>query len=125
MFRSLTVAVTSAALLCLVAFPSDAQQVASAPSGVTGQRHLVFMDEGGRLPTSAASILQSAAIAAKKQQSVTIEGRPGQAAEVKRELIRLGAPSESIVVRPARVGAVPAASDGLSNPGQRVVALGF
>ncbi len=115
---------TSLALLALVASPADAQQIASAPSAVPGQRHLVFMEEGGRLPTSAATILQNAAAAAKTQP-VTVEGRPAQAAEVKRELIRLGAPSESIVVRPAAASAVPAPSDGLPNPAQRFVTLGF
>ena len=124
MVRSLTIALASAGVLVLFALPAESQQMAAAPNVVPTQRHLVFMEEGGRLPTSAASILQNAAAAAKTKP-VTVEGRSMQAAEVKRELIRLGAPSESVIVRPSATSAVPAPSDGLPNPAQRHVVLDF
>ncbi len=124
MVRNITVAMVGAALVALVVFPADAQQMASAPNIIPGQRHLVFMEEGGRLPASAATVLQNAATVAKSQP-VTIEGRPAQAAEVKRELIRLGAPGESIIVRPVPAAPIPAPADGLPNPAQRHVAIGY
>ena len=124
MVRRLTVAVTGVAMLALVAFSADGQQIASAPNVTPGQRYLVFMEGGGRIPTSAATTLENAAAAAKSQ-SVTIEGRPSQAAEVKRELIRKGAPSESLIVRSSVAPVIPTTSDALPNPTQRYVAIDF
>lgn len=123
MLRSLTLAAATGAFL-LVGLPGGAQQMAAAPNVVPAQRHLVFMEDGGRLPRSAAETLRAAAAKASSAP-VTIEGRPAQAAEVKRELMRLGAPSESIIVRPTPAAALPSPGDGRPNPAQRHVALNF
>ena len=123
MTRILTVAGASVAL-SLFALPAVSQQMASAPNVVPSQRQLVFMEEGNRLAPSAAETLRTAAATAQTTP-VTIEGRPAQAAEVRRELIRLGAPVEAIIVRPTTMEALPAAGDGAPNPAQRRVAIDF
>ena len=123
MTRSLTVAAASAAL-ALFALPAFSQQMASAPNVAPSQRQLVFMEEGDRLPPSAADTLRAAAATARSTP-VTIEGRPAQVAEVKRELIRLGAPSEAVIVKLKPVATLPATGDGASNPAQRHVSIDF
>ena len=114
MTRSLTIAAAVAAL-SLLALPAVSQQMASAPNVAPSQRQLVFMEEGNRLSLSAADTLRAAAATARSAP-VTIEGRPAQAAEVKRELIRLGAPNEAIIVRPKPVATLPATGDGAPDP---------
>lgn len=115
---------TTAAAASLIALPASSQQVASAPNAIPVQRHLVFLEQGDRLPVSAAAALREAALAAKRSP-VIVEGRPAQAAEVRDELMRMGAPQEAIIVRPEALPSVPSTSDGLPNPAQRRVAISF
>lgn len=115
---------TTAAAASLIALPASSQQVASAPNAIPVQRHLVFLEQGDRLPVSAAATLREAALVAKRSP-VIVEGRPAQAAEVRDELVRMGAPQEAIIVRPEALPSVPSTSDGLPNPAQRRVAISF
>lgn len=100
-----------------------AQSIASAPNSKT--EHIVFMESGtDRVPASAMSTLRSAADAAKTQ-SVRIEGRAEHAAAVKQELVRQGAPAQSITVTPVAAKPLVKVGDGVSDPTERRVEIKF
>ena len=113
--------------LSLMPLSAMAQNLASAPgnSPVVRSDHLVFMEStADRVPQSAMETVRSAADVAK-QSPVRIEGRADYANAVKQELVRQGAPADSISIRPVPAQPLAKAGDGLSVATDRGVILRF
>ena len=96
--------------------------VASAPNPPVG--YMVFLDNGSRLSPVAMDTVRSAAAAAKSGRMIGVEGRAEHADIVKKELVRQGAPAESIAVRPAS-RPLKKAADGVNDPTDRRVEIKF
>lgn len=113
--------------LALMPLSAMGQNLASAPSAspVVRTDHLVFMsNDATRVPDSAMETVRSAADAAR-QSPIRIEGRADYANAVKKELVRQGAPANSISIKPVPVQPLAKAGDGLSVPADRGVVLRF
>ena len=113
--------------LSLMPLSATAQNLASAPGNapVVRSDHLVFMGStADRVPQSAMETVRAAADAAK-QSPVRIEGRSDYANAVKQELVRQGAPADSISIRPVPAQPLAKAGDGLAIATDRGVILRF
>ena len=67
-------------------------------TGEPRSEHLVFLEKGNMLPSSATPVLAKAADAAKSGKTVMVVGRGDQVEVVKQQMIRDGAPATAIVV---------------------------
>jgi hypothetical protein len=112
--------------LALMPLSAMSQNIASAPNApVAKSDHILFMERGSaRVPDSAMDTIRNAADAAKSSP-VRIEGRADYANAVKQELVRQGAPVNSISVRPTTAQPLAKAGDGVTDPTERGVALKF
>jgi len=113
--------------LALMPLSALGQNLASAPdaSPIVRSDHLVFMgSDAGRVPESAMQTVRSAADAAK-QSPVRIEGRADYANAVKQELVRQGAPADSISIKPVPTQPLAKAGDDLAVSADRGVVLRF
>ncbi|MFZ5781257.1 MAG: hypothetical protein ACOY4R_13775 [Pseudomonadota bacterium] len=86
---------------------------------------LVFLEKGNQVPDSAVGTLSMAVVAAQAGRQVEIIGRAEQAAAVKRELIREGAPASRIAISSGRPEPLPQLADNITDPADRRVELKF
>jgi hypothetical protein len=101
------------------------QNMASAPNAAPKADHMLFMDNGSKVPASAMETVRSAADAAKAQKAVRVEGRADLANAVKQELVKQGAPADKISVRAIAAKPLVKVGDGVSDPTERKVELKF
>lgn len=111
--------------LAIAPVSAMSQNMAVAPNAMSGTDRMLFMESGNKVPASAMDTVRGAVEAAKAQKAVRIEGRADLADAVKRELVRQGAPADTIRVRPVASRPLVAAGDGVSDPTERKVKIRF
>jgi hypothetical protein len=122
--RKLSIAVVLGGL-AMMPFTAMSQNMASAPNAAPKADHILFMENGNKVPASAMSTVRSAAEAAKEQKSVRVEGRADVANAVKQELVKQGAPADKISVRAVAAKPLTKVGDGVSDPTERKVEIKF
>jgi hypothetical protein len=100
-----------------------AQNVGSLPEAKSAH-YLVFLDKDGLSPTARQTI-RNAAGAIGSGHIVRLSGQARYVEAVKTELLRDGVQPTSIVVQHESGLVLPATGDGLSEPQQRRVEIGF
>lgn len=122
--RKLCIAVAIGGL-SMIPLSAMSQNMASAPNAAPKADHMLFMENGNKVPASAMSTVRSAAEAAKEQKTVRIEGRADVANAVKQELVKQGAPADKISVHPVAAKPLTRVGDGVSDPTDRKVEIRF
>ena len=112
-------------LAALATAPATAmsQELAAAPAAIVSD-HMVFMENGTRVPASALETIRKAANAAQSAP-VWIEGRADQVNAVKQELVQQGAPAEAITVRAKSPTPLATTGDGVPDVTERRVDIKF
>jgi hypothetical protein len=102
----------------LILAPSAFAQTEVAYANEPRPGYVVFFDKsGGKLSSVADETIRRAASDADRSAGlVRVVGPADYAATVKAELVRGGVPARAIVVVPRTANALPAMSDGISEP---------
>jgi len=124
MHTSRIAAVMFGGILMAAAPAAMAQSVAYATPEPRSEV-LVFLDKGNQVPDSAVGTLSVAVVAAQAGRQVKVIGQTDQAAAVKRELVREGAPASRIVIAGERPTSLPQVADNITDPANRRVELKF
>ncbi|TAJ39806.1 MAG: hypothetical protein EPO67_00640 [Reyranella sp.] len=111
--------------LAMMPLSAMSQNMASAPNAAPKADHMLFVENGNKVPASAMGTVRSAAEAAKEQKTVRVEGRADAANAVKQELVKQGAPADKISVRPVAAKPLMKVGDGLSDPTERKVEIKY
>lgn len=93
-------------------------------TGEPRSEYMVFLEKGNVLPESAIPMVSKATSAAKAGKTIHLVGRADQAAVVKQEMIREGAPASAIVVAHEPAKALPKV-DSLSDTSSRKVEIKY
>ncbi len=94
-------------------------------TGEPRSEYMVFLDKGNHVPDVAQVALRKAADAAKAGKTIHVVGRGDQAAVVKQELVREGAPANAINVAREPSKPLPKPADNIADPASRKVEIKF
>jgi hypothetical protein len=97
--------------LAMMPLSAMSQNMASAPNAAPKADHMLFVENGNKVPASA--------------KTVRVEGRADAANAVKQELVKQGAPADKISVRPVAAKPLMKVGDGLSDPTERKVEIKY